>query len=53
MDYTIENGIYYKVENENGELITFGELKEGEVLSTIETVIFLSKEEFEDLNKKL
>ncbi|WP_197053595.1 hypothetical protein [Sphingobacterium sp. T2] len=50
MDYTIENGKYYKVLGADGKLITFGELSEGEVLSTNDNVEFISKEEFEQLN---
>lgn len=50
MDYTLENGKYYKVLDADGELIAFGELVEGEVLSSKHNVEFISKEEFEELS---
>lgn len=47
MDYTIENGIYYKVvDAETKEVITIGELSKNNILSTIHEVEFLTEEEF-------
>lgn len=53
MDYTIENGRYYKVVDANTkEIITFGELSNSAILSTIHEVQFLTKEEFNALNEE-
>ena len=49
MDYTYENGRYYKVLDAFGNIITIGELTEGLVLSTLKEVVFISKEEFDEL----
>lgn len=46
MDYTIENGKYYKVLGADGKLITFGELSEGEVLSTNSNVVFIDEQDY-------
>lgn len=52
-DYTIENGQYYKVtDKDTKSIISFGELKEGDVLSTIHKVEFINDQEFmKELNK--
>lgn len=52
MDYNINNGRYYKVvHRQNNEVISFGELMEGQVLSTIHIVHFIDKEEYDQLNQ--
>ncbi len=48
MDYTIENGRFYKV-LENGVIVTFGELDKDTVLATRCEVVFISQQEFEEL----
>jgi len=45
MDYTKENGKYYKVTDAEGILITDGLLEGDNVLSTIHTVTFEDTEE--------
>lgn len=47
MDYTLNDGRFYKVEDANGELITVGQLVDNEILSTIHDVEFITKEEFD------
>ena len=50
MDYTNDKGRFYKVEDaKSGKLITFGELRTGNILSTIHKVIFISEEEYLEL----
>jgi len=47
MDYTIENGVFYKVlDSETGELITFGKIESGNVLSTIHPVEWITENEY-------
>lgn len=47
MDYNVKNGKYYKViDRKTNNLITFGELTKGQVLSTIHKVIFISEQEY-------
>lgn len=48
MDYTKENGEFYKV-IENGKLISVGRLEGINQLSTIQEVVFISKEEYTEL----
>lgn len=49
-DYTIQNGQYYKVtDKDSGKLISIGELNDGDILSTIHDVKFLTKIEYETL----
>lgn len=45
MNYTIENGQYYKVIDAENNII-LGELGEGDVLSTIHQVTFITEEEY-------
>lgn len=53
MDYTIENGRYYKVvDAKTKEVITTGELSKNSTLSTIQEVEFLTEEEFNALNEE-
>lgn len=53
MDYTIENGRYYKVvDAKTKEIITIGELSNNAVLSTIHEVEFLTEEEFNALTEE-
>lgn len=48
MNYTIKDGQFYKVtDKDTGVLLSVGELKESNVLSTIHNVEFISKEQFE------
>jgi len=52
MDYTTENGRFYKVlDAVTTELIIFGELVEGEILSTNQDVVFIDGVEFVKLVK--
>lgn len=47
MDYNVKNGNYYKViDRKTNNLITFGKLTKGQVLSTIHKVIFISEKEY-------
>lgn len=47
MDYTIENGKYYKVvDAKTKEVITTGELGKNSILSTIHEVEFLTEDEY-------
>lgn len=48
MDYTKENGEFYKV-IENGKLISVGRLEGINQLSTIQEVVFITKEEYTEL----
>ena len=53
MDYTIENGRYYKVvDTKTKELIATGELSKNGILSTIHEVQFLTEEGFNALNEE-
>ncbi|MDC5385026.1 hypothetical protein [Acinetobacter baumannii] len=48
MDYTINDGQYYKVtDKDTGAIITYGELSGTNQLSTIHNVEFISKEQYE------
>lgn len=50
-DYTNENGQYYKViDQDTKSIISFGELNDGDILSTIHDVEFLTKIEYETLH---
>lgn len=52
MNYITEEKVYYKVvDKDSGELITVGELEKKQVLSTVHTVSFISKEEYDDINE--
>ena len=46
MDYTLEDGKYFKILNTNDELLTFGRLIIGQILSTIHNVVFITKSEY-------
>lgn len=46
MDYTLEDGRYYKVVDSKGNLIATGELSEGQVLTTKNEVELMTDEEF-------
>lgn len=46
MDYTLEDGKYFKILNTNDELLTFGRLMLGQILSTIHNVIFITRSEY-------
>ena len=49
MDYTILDGEYYKVlYKDNNDLITYGKLEEGQILSTNHTVIFITEDEYNE-----
>lgn len=48
MNYTRTDGRYYKVIS-NGEIITFGELETGQILSTIKEMVFISESEYDEL----
>jgi hypothetical protein len=50
MNYTESNGKYYKVISDN-QIITFGELESGQILSTIKEVVFISESEYNELSK--
>lgn len=53
MDYSINNGQYYKViDKDTGELIFYGELTDSVFFSTIQTVVFISQEEYEEYKPK-
>ena len=53
MDYSINNGQYYKViDKDTGELIAYGELTDSAFLSTIQTVVFISQEEYEEYRSR-
>ena len=48
MNYTIKDGQFYKVtDKDTGVLLSVGELKESNVLSTIHNVEFISEEQYE------
>lgn len=51
MNYISEKQIYYKVTS-NGELLSFGVLEPGQVLSTIHNVTFITEEEYDILNSR-
>lgn len=46
MDYTLSDGTYYKVIDSEKQVVVVGELKEGEVLSTILDVEFITEGEY-------
>ena len=46
MDYTLEDGKYFKILKTNDELLTFGRLMIGQILSTIHNVVFITRAEF-------
>ena len=48
MNYTIENGKYYKILQDN-KILSFGKLEKGTVLSTIINPFFITKKEYEDI----
>ena len=50
MNYTRTDGKYYKVISDN-EIITFGELETGQILSTIKEVVFISESEYNELSE--
>ena len=52
MNYTRTDGKYYKVIFDN-EIITFGELETGQILSTIKEVVFISESEYNELSAAL
>lgn len=53
MNYITENTVYYKLSNKDtGEYIGVGALDPNQVLSTIHTVSFVTKEEYDELNKE-
>lgn len=52
MNYTKTDGKYYKVISDS-EIITFGELETGQVLSTIKEVVFISESEYNELSAAL
>ena len=53
MDYSINNGQYYKViDKDTGELIVYGKLTDSVFLSTTKTVVFISQEEYEEHKPK-
>ena len=50
MDYTLENGEFYKVlDKDSGELIIYGQLIPDQVLSTIHQAIWITEQEYNDL----
>lgn len=49
MNYITEEKVYYKV-TADGELLSFGVLERGQVLSTIHSVTFITEEEYDILN---
>lgn len=46
MYYTLEDGKYFKILNTNDELLTFGRLMIGQILSTIHNVVFITRSEY-------
>ena len=48
MNYTRTDGHYYKVISDN-EIIIFGELETGQILSTIKEVVFINESEYNEL----
>lgn len=48
MDYTIKNGRFYKV-IENNKMTSVGIMSESSLLSTIHEVVFITKEEYTEL----
>lgn len=46
--YTLENGKYYVIKDPvSGEVITFGEISENQVLSTVHKVYFIDKDTYD------
>ena len=45
MDYTLQEGEYYKV-MEGESMQSYGRLEDGQILSTIHTVIWITEEDY-------
>lgn len=52
MDYTIQDGKFYKI-IENNEIVSFGELTEGMILSTNSEVVFIEQDEYFTLKSEI
>lgn len=50
MEYSLSDGEYYKViDADSGDMITFDRLTDGVILSTINVVEFITKDEYDAL----